>query len=343
MATPTPAAHPASYTAYAFTEPGGDLQKITVDWRDPHEGEVVLKVLACGVCATDNAIVNGTFPVPLPRIPGHEIVGDVVAVGPNEKLWAVGDRVGVGCHGGFCAKCKRCRVGDFVTCEEQGLTGILMDGGYAEYATVRSQAVAAIPKDLDPAEVAPLLCAGVTTFNGLRKVDLLPGEVVAIQGIGGLGHLAVQFAHAMGHPTIALSSSAAKGELALRLGAVEYADGSQVDQAAVLQKHGGAKLIMCTASAPEATKKLIPGLAVDGTLLLLAVSNEEFGVSPMALLRQRFSIKGLPHGLPMEIEECVAFAKLHNIKAMVERFPLAQTPEASRRRESARFRAVIVP
>lgn len=181
----------------------------------------------------------------------------------------------------------------------------------------------------------------------------------------GLGHLAVQFAHAMGHPTIALSSGAAKGELALRLGAVEYADGSQVDQAAVLQKHGGAKLIMCTASAPEATKKLIPGLAVDGTLLLLAVSNEEFGVSPskraspsyprggcasdhrtrntVALLRQRFSIKGLPHGLPMEIEECVAFAKLHNIKAMVERFPLAQTPEASRRRESARFRAVIVP
>ncbi|KAI0640178.1 GroES-like protein [Trametes polyzona] len=336
-------AHPDSYIAFAFLERGGKLQRITVPWRDPQHGEIVLKVLACGVCATDMTIVNGTFPVPLPRIPGHEVVGDVVAVGPHEKLWAIGDRLGVGCHGGYCSKCKRCRVGDFITCEEQGLVGVLSDGGYAEYVTVRSEAAAVIPKDLDPAEVAPQLCAGVTTFNGLRKVDLSPGDVVAVQGIGGLGHLAIQFAHAMGYHTVALSSSADKEALARSLGADEYIDGSQVDQAEALRKLGGAKLIMSTAIAPEATKKLIPALAVDGTLLLLAVDNQEIGVSPLALIRQRFSVRGLPNGTAADIEDCVAFARLHNIKAMIERFPLAEAPKASEHRSSARFRAVIVP
>ncbi|KAI0830863.1 GroES-like protein [Trametes gibbosa] len=334
--------HPDSYTAFAYVEPRDELQKVTVPWRDPQAGEVVLRVLACGVCATDVVVVNGTFPVPLPRVPGHEIIGDVAAVGPNEKLWAVGDRVGVGCHGGFCSRCKRCRVGDYITCDEQGLTGLLSDGGYAEYVTVRSEAIAAIPKDLDPAEIAPFLCAGVTTFNGLRKMDASAGDIVAIQGIGGLGHLAIQMAKAMGFRTVALSSGGSKEELARQLGAHDYIDGSKVDQAEALQKLGGAKVIMCTANAPEATKKLIPGLAVDGTLLLLAVDSQEFGISPLGLLRRRYSIKGMPYGTAREIEDCIAFAKLHNIKAMVERIPFAQAHEASRRRETARFRAVIV-
>ncbi|KAI0355019.1 GroES-like protein [Trametes cingulata] len=338
-----PTTLPMSYAAFAFTERGGALQGIRVAWKDPGEGQVVLKVLACGICATDLTIVKGTFPVPLPRIPGHEIVGDVVAVGPCEKFWKVGDRVGVGCHGGYCSKCKSCRAGDFITCEEQDLTGMLSEGGYAEYVTVRSEAVAAIPRDMDPAEVAPMLCAGVTTFNGLRKVNLSAGDVVAVQGIGGLGHLAVQFAHAMGYHTVALSSGPEKEELARCLGADEYIDGSRVDQTEALQKLGGAKLIMCTAIAPQATKRLIPALAIDGTLLLLAVGNQEFGVSPLALIRQRYSIRGLPNGTARDIEECIAFAKLHNIKAMVERFPLDKTPEAFERRESARFRVVIVP
>ncbi|KAI0354716.1 GroES-like protein [Trametes cingulata] len=329
--------------SFAFVERGGDLQKITVTWKDPSEGHIVLKVLACGVCATDLTITNGTFPVPLPRIPGHEIVGDVVATGPHEKLWRIGDRVGVGCHGGYCSTCRRCRVGDFITCEEQGLTGMLSDGGYAEYVTVRSEAVAALPKDLEPAEVAPMLCAGVTTFNALRKVNLSAGDVVAVQGIGGLGHLAIQFAHAMGYRTVALSSGPEKEELARCLGADDYIDGSKVDQAEALQQLGGAKLIMCTAAAPAATKKLISGLAIDGTLLLLAVDNQEFGVSPLALIRSRYSIRGLPNGTAKDIEACVSFAKLHNIRAMVERFPLEKTPDAFQRRESARFRAVIVP
>ncbi|KAI0370455.1 GroES-like protein [Pilatotrama ljubarskyi] len=337
-------AHPDSYKAFAFIERGRDLQKIIVTWNDPSEGHVVLKVLACGVCATDLTIANGIFPVPLPRIPGHEIVGDVVATHSSERLWEVGDRVGVGCHGGYCSTCKRCRVGDFITCsEEQALTGMLSDGGYAEYVTVRSEAAAAIPKDFDPAEVAPLLCAGVTTFNGLRKVNLAAGDVIAVQGIGGLGHLAVQFAHAMGYRTVALSSGPEKEELARCLGADDYIDGSKVDQAEALQQLGGAKLIMCTAAAPEATKRLITGLAIDGTLLLLAIDNQEFGISPLALIRSCYSIRGLPNGTARDIEECVAFAKLHNIRPMVERFPLEKTPDAFGRRESARFRAVIVP
>ncbi|KAH9854323.1 GroES-like protein [Lenzites betulinus] len=353
-------AHPDSYTAFAYQEVGGDLQQITVPWRDPQAGEIVLRVLACGVCATDVVVASGALPFPLPRIPGHEIVGDVVAVGPNEKLWAIGDRVGVGCHGGYCSKCKRCRAGDYITCDEQGLTGILSDGGYAEYVTARTEAVAAIPKDVDPAEIAPLLCAGVTTFNGLRKVCTSPGGVVAIQGIGcvrsyklrqhlthhiysGLGHLAIQIAKAMGFYTVALSSSGSKEALARQLGAHEYIDGSKVDQAEALQKLGGAKMIMCTANSAEATKKLIPGLDVDGTLILLAVDSQEFGISAFELIRKRYTIKGMPHGTAQDVEECIAFAKLHNIKAMVERFPLAKAPEAASHRQSARFRAVIVP
>ncbi|KAI0830828.1 GroES-like protein [Trametes gibbosa] len=342
MAQPSPP-HPDSYTAFAYVEPHGELQQITVPWKDPQVGEVVVRVLACGVCATDVVVVNGTFPVPLPRVPGHEIVGDVAAVSPNEKLWAIGDRVGIGCQGSFCSKCKRCRVGDYVTCHEQGLTGLLSDGGYAEYVTVRSEVIAAIPKDLDPADVAPLLCAGVTTFNGLRNIGASAGDVIAIQGIGGLGHLAIQMAKAMGFRTVALSSGGSKEELARQLGAHDYIDGSKVDQAEALQKLGGAKGIMCTANSSEATKKLIPGLAVDGTLLLLAVDGQEFGISPLGLLRWRYSIKGMPHGTARDIEDCIAFAKLYNIKAMVECFPLAKAPEAAHRRESARFRAVIVP
>ncbi|KAI0778898.1 GroES-like protein [Trametes elegans] len=334
--------HPDSYTAFAFVERGQNLSQITVHWKDPEVGRIVIKVIACGVCATDLAIANGTFPAALPRIPGHEVVGDVVAIGPGEERWKVGDRVGVGCHGGHCSACTRCRSGDHLACDDQDLTGMLSDGGYADFMTARTEAVAAIPRDLDPAEVAPLLCAGVTVFNGLRKVKLSPGDTVAVQGIGGLGHLALQFARAMGYHTVALSSGSSKESLARELGAHEFLDGSRVDQAEALRALGGAKLIIATAIAPEATKKLISGLDVDGTLLLLQIDGQEFGISPMLLIRRRYSIRGLPNGTAKDIEECVAFARLHNIKAMVERFPYQQTPDAFQRREHARFRAVIV-
>ncbi|PIL31264.1 hypothetical protein GSI_05962 [Ganoderma sinense ZZ0214-1] len=380
--------HPASFTAWAFTERSEVLSKVTLPWKDPAEGQVVIKVLACGVCGTDQALTTGALPVPLPRVPGHEIVGDVVAVGPSEKQWSVGDRVGAGCHGGHCFRCSRCRIGDYITCVEDNLIGVLSDGGYAEYVTVRTEAVAAVPRDMDPAEVAPMMCAGVTVFSmtlqpssvahdtdadicpdALRRVNLAAGEIVAVQGIGyvphtpsrapleptlsllltltrayisGLGHLALQMARAMGYRPVALSSGPGKEELARSLGAEIYFDGSRTDHAEELRKLGGAKVIMCTANAPELYPKLIPGLAVDGTLLMLAADNREFGISSMSLVRQRFSIRGMPNGTPKEIEDCIAFVKAHKIRCMVETFPLDKTPEAYKRRETARFRSIII-
>ncbi|KAH9852584.1 GroES-like protein [Lenzites betulinus] len=334
---------PTSYTAYAFTAPGGKLQKITVPWQFPKAGEIVVKVLACGVCGTDDICPSQVMPVTLPRVPGHEVVGDVVAVCTGEKLWKVGQRVGAGWHGGHCSTCSRCRAGDYITCENQDITGAFRDGGYAEYVTMRSEAVVAVPKDMDPAEAAPLLCAGVTTFNALRNMDISTPEYVAIQGIGGLGHLAIQFAAAMGFRTVALSSSNAKEDLARALGADVYVDGSREDHAIALQELGGAKVIMATAPNARATEGLIDGLCVDGTLLVLAVEPEPMRISPLSLLVKRLSIRGWPCGSPKDTEDCLAFAMAKNVKCMVERFPLHKAQEAFERRETARFRAVIVP
>ncbi|OSD08068.1 GroES-like protein [Trametes coccinea BRFM310] len=334
---------PSTYTAYAFLEPGGKLQKVTIPWRFPKAGEIVIKVLACGVCGTDEILPSQVMPAPLPRIPGHEVVGDVVAVSSREKLWKVGQRVGAGWHGGHCSTCNRCRAGDYLTCESQDINGAIRDGGYAEYVTLRSEAVVAVPRDIDPAEAAPLLCAGITTFNALRNMNVSPPDYVAIQGIGGLGHLAIQFASAMGFRTIALSFDPGKEELARRLGADEFIDGTKVNQAQELQKMGGVKVIMSTAPNAAVTENLIEALAVDGTLLVLAVEPEPMRIPPLALLLKRLSIRGWPCGSPSDAEDCLAFAKAKNIKCMVERFPLHKAQEAFDRRETARFRAVIVP
>ncbi|TFY62302.1 hypothetical protein EVJ58_g3942, partial [Rhodofomes roseus] len=222
-------AHPKSYKAYGFTEKGGPLKPITFDWHDPEQGEVIVKVVACGVCASDEAAKYAAFPgIKFPIVPGHEVVGDVVAIPPTEKKWKIGQRVGSGWHGGHCHTCSRCSVGDFVTCEQQDINGITRHGAYAEYVTLRTEAVVALPEGIDPAEVAPLMCAGVTTFNSLRNMSGKPPQYVAIQGIGGLGHLGIQFAKAMGFRVVALSSSPAKAELARELGAEVYIDGSKV-------------------------------------------------------------------------------------------------------------------
>ncbi|KAM5541041.1 hypothetical protein V8D89_005352 [Ganoderma adspersum] len=339
--------HPDTYTAYAFFEKGGELQKVTVPWRDPEEGEVVVKVLACGVCGSDDAVATGAFRIPIqyPRIPGHEIVGDIVAVPPTEKTWTLGQRVGGGWHGGHCLSCSRCRVGDYITCEKKTINGILRDGGYAEYAILRTEAVAVLPEDMDPAEAAPLLCAAVTCFNALRHMNARPPDYVAVQGIGhsGLGHLAIQIAKAMGFRVVALSSGPTKETLARELGAHEYIDGSKVDQAEALRAFGGAKVIMCTAPSSEAAQKLIPGLAVDGTLLLLSLEGEPMTISPVHLLGKRLSIRGWAVGQATDGEDCIAFARSHDVKCMVERFSLDKAPEAYNRRASAKFRAVIVP
>lgn len=336
--------HPPSYTAYAFTEPGdARLQKITVPWRDPEDNHIVVKVLASGVCGSDEQVVSGAYPIKYPRIPGHEIIGDVVAIPPGEKVWKLGQRVGGGWHGGHCHTCSRCRLGDHVTCEQQDINGILRDGGCAEYVTLRSEAIVSVPKEIDPVQAAPLLCAGITVFNSLRHMNVLPPEYVAIQGIGGLGHLALQIAKAMGYRVVALSSGPAKESLSKELGAHVYVDGSKVDQAEALKALGGAKVIACTAPNASVTEKLLPGLAVDGTLLLLALEAEPMSISPMALVGSRLSIHGWICGDAKDSEDCLDFALAHNIKCLVETFPLERAQEAYERRSSARFRAVVVP
>ncbi|GBE84465.1 Alcohol dehydrogenase patD [Sparassis crispa] len=334
--------HPKTYKAYAFTEKGGQLKAITVDWTYPQEGEIVVKVLACGVCASDEMVKEQIFPTGFPRIPGHEIVGDVVAVHPTEKLWKVGQRVGSGWHGGHCSICSRCRTGDYMTCENEAINGIFRDGGYAEYVTLRSEAVASVPEELDPAEAAPLFCAGVTTFNSLRHMNAIPPDFVAVQGIGGLGHLAIQMARAMGYRVVALSSSGAKRHLALELGAYEYLDGSKVNQAEALQQLGGAKVIMCTAPNSSVIQELVQALAVDGELLLLALT-ENVSVPVGPLITKRLSIRGWPSGTAKDTEDCLEFALASGIKCHVERFPLDKAQDAYNHRASARFRAVIIP
>ncbi|KAI0749400.1 GroES-like protein [Daedaleopsis nitida] len=336
--------HPDSYTAYAFTEHGGKLQKMTMLWKEPQQNEVVVKVLACGVCGSDEQVPNGiTLPMKYPRVPGHEIIGDVVAVSPTEKLWKLGQRVGGGWHGGHCHACARCRIGDYITCQHADVNGIFRDGGYAEYATLRSEAVVSVPAELDPAQAAPLLCAGITCFNALRHMNVMPPDYVAIQGVGGLGHLGLQFARAMGYRVVALSSGPSKESLSHELGAHIYIDGSKSDQAAVLQTLGGAKVILCTAPNADVIQKLLPGLSIDGTLCLLALETTPISVSPMDMLFGRLSIRAWACGDAKDSEDCLAFALAHSIKCMVETFPLEKAQEAYDRRSSARFRVVIVP
>ncbi|KAI0782150.1 GroES-like protein [Abortiporus biennis] len=339
----TPVSHPDSYIAYAFTEVNGKLNKITLPWKEPEIGQVVVKVLACGVCGSDEGVQTQLFPGGLPRVPGHEIIGDIVSVHSSEKHWKVGQRVGGGWHGGHCTSCDSCRVGDFCICRNQAINGVTIDGGYAEYTTLRSEAVVSVPEEIDPAEAAPMLCAGITTFNSLRHMDVRSGEIVAVQGIGGLGHFALQFARAMGFHTVALSSSPSKKALAEQLGAHTYIDGSKVDQAKALQELGGAKVIMCTAPNPQVIQNLVSGLAVGGQLLLLALPSEPIHVNVVEMCISRLSIRGWPSGHAKDSEETIAFARQAGIHTKVERFPLEKAQAAYDHRAKARFRAVLIP
>ncbi|KAI5475316.1 GroES-like protein [Pseudohyphozyma bogoriensis] len=303
--------HPASYRAAVLTKKGGPFEIVEVPWKDPKPNEVVVKTLANGVCHSDSTVVDQDVSSGHTRTPGHEIVGEVVAIGKEVTKWKLGMRVGSGWHGGHCFQCRSCRAGDFVTCYNENINGIISDGGYAEYVTLREEAVLSVPEDIDPAEASPMLCAGVTTFNALRHMDVHPGEIVAIQGIGGLGHLAIQFSRAMGFKTVALSNSGAKAALAKELGAHEYIDGSKVDQAEALQKMGGAKVVLGLAPSGKAMEALIPGLAPNGQLCL---------------------------------EDTIKFAKENGIKCKIERYKLDQVNEAYQSMISgkARFRAVLV-
>ncbi|WP_272506506.1 MULTISPECIES: alcohol dehydrogenase [Salinibacter] len=323
---------------------GADFEIVDLPVPDPDAHEVRVRVEACGICHSDAFVKEGTFPgLEYPRVPGHEVAGVVDAVGTDVTQWSEGDRVGVGWHGGHCFTCDACRTGDFVNCENGLVTGIHYDGGYAEYMTAPAEAVAKMPEGLAAEDAAPLLCAGITTFNALRNQDLQPGDLVAVQGIGGLGHLGVQYAAAMGLEVVALSTSADKEALAHDLGAAHFVDVSNTDPAEALQARGGADLILATAPNSDAITSVLGGLGRDGDLVIVAATGEAVEVPPMALIQGRKSVSGWPSGDAKDSEDTLAFSAQAEALPEIETFSLEAAGAAYDRmiNNEARFRAVL--
>jgi alcohol dehydrogenase/propanol-preferring alcohol dehydrogenase len=325
---------------------GGPFEMVDLPIPSPREDEVLIKVEACGICHSDQFVKEGMFPgLQLPRVPGHEVVGTIEEVGSEVKYWYSGQRVGVGWHGGHCFACKPCRRGDFINCENAKIAGITYDGGYAEYMVAPQEALALVPFELGANDAAPLLCAGITTFNALRNSGATPGQVVAIQGIGGLGHLALQYASKMGFRTIAISGGESKRDLALQLGAQVYVNASAENVVDVLQEMGGANVILATAPNSELMSRVVDGLALNGKLIVVGASMEPVTVSPLQLIVGRRSVSGWPAGTAMDSEDTLNFSQLTNIRPLVETFPLKKANEAYEHMLSnqARFRVVLVP
>jgi alcohol dehydrogenase, propanol-preferring len=326
------------------TTAGGPFEIMERPIPEPGHGQIRIKVEACGICHSDMLTRNSMWPgIELPRIPGHEVVGIVDAVGPGVSLWHPGQRVGVGWHGGHCFDCRPCREGDFISCNDARVTGISHDGGYAEYAIARQEAVARVPDGIDAAEAAPLLCAGITTYNSLRNSKARPGDVVAVQGMGGLGHLGVQFARNMGFHTVAISRGADKKELALELGAHRYLDAAGEDVNAELQAMGGASVILATAPNSKAISSIFNGLGRDGVLLVVGATMDPIEVSPLQLIPGRRSLRGWPSGTARDSEDTLAFCALTGIRPKIETFSLDRANEAYEHMHSnkVRFRAVL--
>jgi len=324
----------------------GSLEVVQVPVPEPAAGQVRIRVQACGVCHSDAFVYHAAFPgLTLPRIPGHEVAGIVDQLGPGVEGWSVGQRVGVGWHGGHCGRCQSCRRGDFVTCSKQQICGISYDGGYAEFMVAPIEALAAVPADLDAVAAGPLLCAGITVFNALRNSGARPPQLVAVLGVGGLGHLAIQFSAKMGYRTVALARGGDKEGLARQLGAHHYIDTSRQDPADVLSAMGGARVVLATATNSAAMNAVVGGLSVDGRLIVLGVDAQPLSISPLALIGPRRSVQGWPSGTPVESEDTLTFSALTGVRAMVETYPLSRAPEAFSRMLSgaARFRVVITP
>jgi D-arabinose 1-dehydrogenase-like Zn-dependent alcohol dehydrogenase len=313
---------------------------------EPGAREVRIKVEACGICHSDSFPVEGTFPgIAYPIVPGHEIAGRIDAIGTGVTTWKVGQRVGVGWFGGNCGVCAPCRRGDFIHCSVGKITGLHYDGGYADYMIAPIEALASIPDELSAEEAGPLLCAGLTTFNALRHGGARAGDLVAILGIGGLGHLAVQFARYMGFHTVAIARGEDKKDLALKLGAHVYIDSESQDAAKELTRLGGAKLILATVTSAPAMTAAIEGLGIDGKLLVVGASPDPIEVTPLQLIGARRGIAGWPSGVASDSEDTMRFSALQGIKPMIETYPLAKAAEAYQRMMSgkARFRVVLVP
>jgi D-arabinose 1-dehydrogenase-like Zn-dependent alcohol dehydrogenase len=309
---------------------------------EPGPGQVRVKVNACGVCAGDNIARLGLLGVKLPRVPGHEIAGVIDVVGSGVTKWKNGERVGVGWHGGSCLACEYCRQGDFVNCVERKVVGLSYDGGYAEYMTAPQDALARIPDALSFQEAAPLMCAGITTFNALRHSGARPGDTVAIHGVGGLGHLALQFADKMGFRTIAISRGRDKESLAHQLGANDYIDSTQGSAGEALTRLGGALAILSTAGSSPEQVDLIQGLKPNGHLVLVASDHHQPLQFPAELLMyERRIVAGWESGHAKDSEEAMSFAVLKSIRPMVETHPLEQAESTFQNMAKARFRAVL--
>jgi len=329
-----------------IAKPNAPFELVERPTPEPGPREVRIKVEACGICFSDSYVVAGTLPgVRFPAVPGHEIAGRIDAVGQGVTTWRVGQRVGVGWFGGNCGTCPRCRSGDFITCRYLKVPGVHYDGGYADYMIAPIEALASIPDELDAAAAAPLLCAGITTFNALRNSGARAGDLVAIFGIGGLGHLAVQFAAKMGFHTVAIARGKDKEKLALELGAHRYLDSQTQDVAKELMALGGAKVVLATATSGKAMTPLIDGLGVDGTLVVLGASPEPIEVNPFHIIGERRGVRGWPSGTSVDSEDTMRFSALSGIRPMIETYPLARAAEAYERMISgkARFRVVVVP
>ncbi len=330
--------------AAQISKPGGDWELIERDIPDPSTGEVRVKVEACGICHSDSLVKEGLWPgLQYPRVPGHEIAGRIDAVGENVTVWTKGQRVGVGWHGGHCFVCEQCRRGDFAMCVNRKVTGIDFDGGYATHVIVPAAVLAAIPVDLPAEEAGPFMCAGVTVFNALRNSGARAGEVVAVHGIGGLGHLGVQYARRMGFETVAINRGNDKEPLARQLGAHHYIDATAQDVVSELQKLGGARVILATAPNAQAISALVDGLAPSGKLLVPAAPAEPLTINVFSLIMKRSSVAGWYSGTARDSQDTLEFSALSGVHPMIEKYPLDQVAEAYEQMHSGkvRFRVVL--
>jgi alcohol dehydrogenase len=333
----------ATTRSMTVPEAGGGLQMIEQDVPAPGSGEVLLRVIACGVCHSDSVTVEGLMPITYPRVPGHEVIGTVEAIGPGVRGWQVGTRVGVGWFGGSCGYCARCRRGDAFACDTvTAVTGVSRDGGYATHMLADASALALVPDELDAVESAPLLCAGITTFNALRNCGAGPGDLVVIHGVGGLGHLGIQFAARQGFHTVAVARGRDKEQLARQLGAHDYIDSQDGDPAAALREMGGAKAILATVTNQDAMQAIVGGLGPNGTMMIIGVVTT-LTVDPFELLLKRAAVKGWYSGTAVDSEDTLLFSARNAITSMNEIYPFEEAQAAYDRMMSgkARFRVLL--
>ncbi len=326
------------------TKPGAPFELVERDMPQPEAGHVRIRVLACGICHSDMLTKENMWPeLKFPRVPGHEVAGVIDEVGPGVQDWKKDQKVGVGWHGGHCHRCRPCRRGDFSNCEREQISGISFDGGYQQYMIAPVEGLAMMPDDIAPEEAAPLMCAGITTFNALRHSGAHPGDLVAIQGIGGLGHLGIQFASKFGYRVVAIGRGPENAALAKKLGATAYIDSKNTDPGKELAKMGGAKTILATAPSGKSMTPLLGGLGTYGALVVVGASPDPIEVAPLQIIGGRKRVQGWASGIATDSEDTLRFSSLTGVRPMIEKFAFDKVNEAYDRMMSgkAEFRVVL--